>query len=62
MDGRATSFSAAVIGAQGLKGEVKVKIFTESADTLARYGVLHAKDGRTFVDHRLSSRQSRARR
>ena len=38
-----------VIGAQGLKGEVKVKTFTESPDKLGAYGALHAKDGRTFV-------------
>jgi 16S rRNA processing protein RimM len=36
-----------VIGAQGLKGEVKVKTFTDSA--LAAYGVLHARDGRQFT-------------
>lgn len=38
-----------VIGAQGLKGEVKVKTFTESPDKLGAYGALHAKDGRRFV-------------
>ena len=37
---------AAVIGAHGLKGEVKVKIFTESPEALTRYGALHLKDGR----------------
>ena len=40
-----------VIGAQGLKGEVKVKTFTESPERLGAYGALHAKDGRTFVVH-----------
>jgi 16S rRNA processing protein RimM len=39
---------AAVIGAQGLKGEVKVKTFTMAPDGLARYGVLHDARGRTF--------------
>ena len=37
---------AAVIGAQGLKGEVKAKIFTATPDSLPRYGALHTKDGR----------------
>ena len=40
---------AAVIGAHGLKGEVKVKTFTETPDGLARYRRLHAKDGRVFT-------------
>ena len=35
-----------VIGAQGLKGEVKVKTFTETPEALAAYGPLHTKDGR----------------
>ena len=39
---------AAVIGAQGLKGEVKVKLFTAAPDALPRYGVLHTRDGRKF--------------
>jgi 16S rRNA processing protein RimM len=39
---------AAVIGAQGLKGEVKAKIFTETPDALTRYGALHDKAGRRF--------------
>jgi 16S rRNA processing protein RimM len=39
---------AAVIGAQGLKGEVKVKLFTATPDALPRYGVLHTRDGRNF--------------
>jgi 16S rRNA processing protein RimM len=37
-----------VIGAQGLKGEVKVKTFTQSPERLGAYGALHAKDGREF--------------
>jgi 16S rRNA processing protein RimM len=38
-----------VIDAQGLKGEVKVKTFTEHPERLGAYGALHAKDGRAFV-------------
>jgi 16S rRNA processing protein RimM len=37
---------AAVMGAQGLKGEVKAKLFTDAPDALPRYGVLHTKAGR----------------
>lgn len=37
---------AVIMGAQGLKGEVKAKIFTASPDGLTRYGVLHTKAGR----------------
>lgn len=37
---------AAVMGAQGLKGEVRAKLFTHTPDALPRYGVLHTKDGR----------------
>jgi 16S rRNA processing protein RimM len=40
---------AAVIGAHGLKGEVKVKTFTETPEALARYRLLHARDGRAFT-------------
>ena len=40
---------AAVIGAHGLKGEVKVKAFTSALDALNAYGPLHAKDGRRFT-------------
>ena len=36
------------MGAQGLKGEVKAKIFTATPDALPRYGALHTKDGRTL--------------
>jgi len=39
---------AAVIGASGLKGAVKAKIFTEVPQTLTRYGALHDAKGRTF--------------
>jgi len=37
-----------VIGAQGLKGEVKVKTFTATPEGLGVYGPLHDKDGRAF--------------
>ena len=37
-----------VIGAQGLKGEVKVKTFTQSPQKLGAYGPLHTKDGKGF--------------
>ena len=40
---------AAIIGAHGLKGEVKVKTFTASPDALSAYGPLFAKDGRRFT-------------
>jgi 16S rRNA processing protein RimM len=38
-----------IIGAVGLKGEVKVKTFTESPQAIARYRDLHLKDGRKFA-------------
>ena len=38
----------AIIGAQGLKGEVKVKTFTETPEGLGAYGPLHGKNGRRF--------------
>jgi 16S rRNA processing protein RimM len=38
----------AVIGAQGLKGEVKVKTFTQSPGKLGAYGPLHTKNGKSF--------------
>jgi 16S rRNA processing protein RimM len=38
----------AIIGAQGLKGEVKVKTFTETPENLGAYGPLHSADGRRF--------------
>ena len=34
------------MGAHGLKGEVRAKIFTATPDALPRYGVLHTRDGR----------------
>ena len=39
---------AAIIGAQGLQGAVKVKLFTETPDSLSRYGVLKDKHGKRF--------------
>jgi len=38
-----------VIGAQGLKGEVKVKAFTATPESLGAYGPLHDKDGRLLT-------------
>ena len=40
---------AAVVGAQGLKGELRVKTFTEHPEGLARYRGLHTEDGRRFT-------------
>ena len=40
---------AVIIGAQGLKGEVKAKLFTVAPDALPRYGVLHTGDGRKLT-------------
>jgi 16S rRNA processing protein RimM len=40
---------AAILGAHGLKGEVRVKTFTEAPEKLGAYGPLHAKDGRLFT-------------
>ncbi len=37
------------MGAQGLKGEVKAKVFTATPDALPRYGKLHGRDGRIFT-------------
>src|SRR5580765_7099000 len=37
-----------VIGAQGLKGEVKVKTFTETPEKFGAYGPLQNCEGRTF--------------
>src|ERR1700761_4026666 len=39
---------AAIIGAQGLKGAVKAKLFTEVPDSLSRYGVLKDRNGKRF--------------
>src|SRR5437773_2854311 len=38
-----------VIGAQGLKGEVKVKAFAETPEKLGAYGALRTRDGRQFT-------------
>jgi 16S rRNA processing protein RimM len=38
-----------VTGAQGLKGEVKVKTFTGTPENLRAYGPLHTRDGRKFT-------------
>lgn len=40
---------AAVIGAHGLKGGVKLKTFTETPEGLSRYRRLRARDGRAFT-------------
>ncbi len=40
---------AVVLGAHGLKGEVRVKTFTAAPEGLSAYGPLHAKDGRSFT-------------
>jgi 16S rRNA processing protein RimM len=39
----------AIIGAHGMKGEVKVKTFTETPGRLGAYGPLHDKTGRAFT-------------
>ena len=38
-----------VLGAHGLKGEVKVRTFTETPERLAAYGPLHDDQGRIFA-------------
>ena len=46
-----------VVGAaQGIRGEVRVKPFTEDPMAIAEYGALYAKDGRRFeiLDHRFA--------
>jgi len=40
---------AIVIGAQGLKGEVRVKAFTEPPAAIAHYRSLHDRQGRRFT-------------
>ena len=40
---------AAVIGAVGLKGEVRAKLFTATPDALPRYKTLHTAGGRKLV-------------
>ena len=39
---------AAVLGAQGLKGAVKVKLFTETPEALTRYGPLRDARGKSY--------------
>jgi 16S rRNA processing protein RimM len=39
---------AAIIGAQGLQGAAKVKLFTEAPEALSSYGPLHDARGRKF--------------
>lgn len=46
---------AVVLGAHGLKGEVRVKAFTAEPEKLGAYGPLHAKDGRLFTVEALKS-------
>ncbi len=38
-----------IVGVKGLKGEVRVKSFTEAPEDVAAYGPLKAGDGRTFT-------------
>ena len=38
----------AIVGVHGIKGEVKVKSFTESERNLERYGVLEDQHGRSW--------------
>jgi 16S rRNA processing protein RimM len=40
---------AVVIGAQGLKGDVRVKAFTQTPDAMERYRSLHDRQGRHFT-------------
>jgi len=40
---------ATILGAHGLKGEVRVKTFTETSEKLGAYGPLYATDGRSFT-------------
>jgi 16S rRNA processing protein RimM len=50
---------AVVLGAHGLKGEVRVKTFTETPERLGAYGPLHAADGRVFtLEHRRPDKDS----
>lgn len=39
----------AIAGAHGIRGEVKVKTFTETPEKFGAYGPLHSEDGRIFV-------------
>jgi 16S rRNA processing protein RimM len=38
-----------IVGAKGLRGEVRVKSFTESPEDVAAYGPVTTDDGRTFA-------------
>lgn len=38
-----------IVGVKGLKGEVRLKSFTEAPEDVAAYGRLRTKDGRTFA-------------
>jgi len=40
---------AVIIGAQGLKGDVRVKLHARAPSSLTQYRTLHAKDGRCFT-------------
>lgn len=40
---------AAIVGAHGLKGEVRVKCFARTPESLGAYGPLHDGAGRTFT-------------
>jgi len=40
----------AITGAQGLKGEVVLKVFTEDPDGITAYGPLQSEDGATLVE------------
>ena len=42
-------FLATILGAHGLKGEVRVKTFTATPEMLGAYGPLHDKGGCTFT-------------
>ena len=39
----------AIAGAHGVRGDVRIKTFTEDPLDIAAYGALHAEDGRTFT-------------
>jgi 16S rRNA processing protein RimM len=39
---------AAIVGPHGLKGEVRAKLFTTSADRLGIYGAVHTREGRVL--------------
>ncbi len=45
-----------IVGVHGIRGEVKIKTFSETPETLAAYGALESKSGGTFriKRHRVS--------